>query len=332
MKILILGGTVFLGRHLVDAARAAGHEVTLFNRGRSDASLFGDLEQLRGDRDGGLDALRGRRWDAVIDTSGYVPRVVRQSTQLLADAVDRHVFISTGSVYPLTSDDKSEATGPVETLDDPATEDVHAHYGALKAACEKVVTDVVGEDRALHVRSGLIVGPHDPTERFTYWVLRMPAGGEALAPGGPDRHVQFIDARDQAAWIVTMLEAGRAGTYNVTGSSRRLGDVLAACGDATPVWAGDEFLLGEKLAPYMDLPLWIPDGMGNLLMPSDRARAAGLRTRPLPDTVAATREWADSRPARPEPQESGGRRRKPAGISREREAALLDLWRSADHQ
>lgn len=325
MRLLILGGTVFLGRHFVDAASARGHQVTLFNRGRSDPSAYPDVEQLRGDRDGGLDALRGRRWDAVVDTSGYVPRVVRQSAELVGPNVDCYVFISTSSVYPLDAADKREGAATLQ-LRNPASEDTAAEYGALKARCEDAVDDVFG-DRALHVRAGLIVGPHDPTERFTYWVLRMADGGDVLAPGAPEREVQFIDARDLVAWALDMAEAGRGGTYNVTGPAQRLGDVLRACGDAAPIWSDDEFLLGEGVVPYTDLPLWIPPALGSNVMPIERAVDAGLRVRPLADTVADTRAWTDQRGAPPPPQESGGRVRVPAGMTRAREAELLRVWR-----
>ena len=227
MRLLVLGGTRFLGRHLVEAALARGHEVTLFNRGQTNPELFPGVERLTGDRDGGLDALRGRRWDAVVDPSGYVARVVRQSCELLAGAAGAYAFISTASVYPLYSEDKSE-DGPLDRLADPASEDVRADYGALKAVCESVVTGAFG-DRALIVRSGLIVGPHDPTGRFTYWAARLARGGEVLGPGAPERRVQFIDARDQVAWILDMLEAGRGGPYNVTGPTTPLtfGELLA---------------------------------------------------------------------------------------------------------
>lgn len=325
MRLLILGGTVFLGRHLADAALARGHQVTLFNRGRSDPSAFPEAEHLRGDRDGGLDALAGRSWDAVIDPSGYVPRVVRQSTELLAPRVDRHVFISTGSVYPLHGPDKAEGA-PTEDVTDPDTEDVQAHYGALKARCEDAVTELLG-DRALHVRAGLIVGPHDRSERFTYWVLRMARGGEALAPGEPDRPVQFIDVRDLAAWILDMTERGTGGTYNVTGAALPMGEVLAACGDATPVWVDDEFLLAHEVGPHVEMPLWIPPSVGTLILPVERALGAGLRFRPLAETVADTRAWALARPGGPTPQEAAGRVRTPAGMRPEREAELLRAWR-----
>lgn len=326
MKLLVLGGTVFLGRHLVDAARDRGHEVTLFNRGRSNPDLFPDVERLTGDRDGGLDALRGRRWDAVVDPSGYVPRVVRQSVELLGDS-GTYVFVSTGSVYPLQSQDRSE-DGPVERLEDPATEEVMAHYGGLKALCEEVVTGAFG-DRALVVRSGLIVGPFDPTGRFTYWALRLARGGEVLGPGAPDREVQFVDARDQAAWILDMAEAGRGGTFNVAGPGRPLtfGELLSRA--AGPVrWVPDQFLLDEGVQPYTEMPLWVPESAGRLNMPIDRALAAGLRHRDVDETIRDTRAWAESASGAAGQVDAGGRARRPTAMTPDREAELLERWRA----
>jgi len=316
VRLLVLGGTRFLGRHLVEAALARGDEVTLCNRGRTNPELFPEVERVTGDRDGGLEALRGRRWDAVVDPSGYVPRVVRQSTDLLREAAGAYAFISTASVYPLRSEDKSE-DGPLDTLADPATEDVQAHYGALKGACEAVVTEAYG-GAALIVRSGLIVGPHDPSGRFTYWAMRLARGGEVLAPGEPGRRVQFIDARDQVAWILDMLHAGRGGTYNVTGPGGQptLGDLLSRC--AGPVtWVGDEFLVEQGVRPYSEMPLWVPPSAGGLDMPIGRALAAGLRFRDVDETIRDTRAWAASAEGA-----LGGT------LTVEREAELLDLWRA----
>ncbi|HXM54329.1 MAG TPA: NAD-dependent epimerase/dehydratase family protein [Candidatus Dormibacteraeota bacterium] len=314
MKLLVLGGTRFLGRHLVEDALTRGHEVTLFNRSRTNPDLFAGVERVGGDRDGGLGGLRGRRWDAVADPSGYVPRVVRQASDLLRDATGAYAFISTGSVYPLHSEDKSEG-GPLEPLADPASEDVNAHYGALKARCEAVVTEAFG-DRALIVRSGLIVGPHDPTGRFTYWAVRLARGGEVLAPGEPGRRVQFIDARDQAAWILDMLEAGRGGTYNVTGPTTPLtfGELLARAAGAV-TWVGDDFLVEQGVRPYSEMPLWVPPSAGGLHMPVERALAAGLRTRDVDATIGDTREWAETAAGA-----LGGT------LTPEREAELLERW------
>jgi 2'-hydroxyisoflavone reductase len=324
MKLLVLGGTAFLGRHLVEDALDRGHQVTLFNRGRTNAGLFPDVERVTGDRDGGLEPLRGRRWDAVVDPSGYVPRVVRQSAELLGDC-GVYAFVSSGSVYPLKAPDRSE-DAPVDRMDDPTDEDVMAHYGALKALCEEVVTDVFG-DRGLIVRSGLIVGPFDPTGRFTYWAVRLGRDGEVLGPGAPDRRVQFVDARDQAGWILDMAEAGRGGTFNVAGPARPLAFAELLSRAAGPVtWVPDQFLLDAGVQPYTEMPLWVPASVGRLNMPIDRALAAGLRHRDVDETIRDTRAWAESQGGSAGQVDAGGRVRRPTAMSPEREAELLEQW------
>ncbi|MBO0743383.1 MAG: NAD-dependent epimerase/dehydratase family protein [Candidatus Dormibacteraeota bacterium] len=324
MRVLVLGGTIFLGRHVVEAALARGDQVTVFTRGRGQAP--GGVTSLVGDRDGGLDALREGTWDAVVDTSGYVPRVVRQSAELLRDRVGFYAFISTMSVYPMEQEDKSE-TAPVLELEDPRTEDIGSHYGALKAACERVVEEVYGH-RALQVRSGLIAGPLDPTERVTYWAARGLRPGEVLAGGRPERLLCFVDARDQASWILEMAARGDGGVYNVQGPDIAFGHLLEACGIPDATWVPDRFLLDHEVVPFTGLPLWIPEGMGSLLAPADRARAAGLRCRPVSHTIRDLQEWVRTRAGVPQPQESGGRRRGPAGMAPEREAELLAAWHS----
>jgi 2'-hydroxyisoflavone reductase len=229
MKLLILGGTVFLGRHLVQAALAAGHDVTVFNRGRHSANLRKDVEHLIGDRDGQLQALGGRHWDAVVDTCGYVPKMVRASAELLADHVEHYTFISTCSVYRDTSVPGIDERYPLRSISDEQLREAEqtkpedtiiarsygAAYGPLKALCEKSEEECM-RGRVLNVRAGLIVGPFDYSD-FTYWPTRIAGGGEVLAPGSPDRQLQFIDVRDLAEWIVRMAEARQAGTYNATG-------------------------------------------------------------------------------------------------------------------
>ena len=298
MRLLLLGGTKFLGRHAVDAALAAGHEVTTFTRGRTNPGLFPEVEHLRGDRDGDLEALRGRAWDGAIDTSGYVPRIVRQSAELLRDAVERYVFVSSISAYGDFSVPIDEAT-PVAELDDPGTEDVAEHYGALKAACEGVVEEIYG-DRTARVRAGLIVGPFDPTDRFTYWPRRIAAGGRVLAPGVPEAPVQFVDARDLAAWLVQLALEGPGDLYNATGPAEPLAfaELLersrATLGsNATVVWTDAQRVLDAGVAPWTELPLWLPDPDYAGMSRADISRAvdAGLRFRPLEQTVADTLAW-----------------------------------------
>ena len=208
MKLLVLGGTEFLGRHAVDAALAAGHDVTIFTRGQTNPELFPEVEHLQGDRDGDLGALEGRGWDGVVDTSGYVPRVVRQSAELLRDAVDRYVFVSSISVYDDFSQPIDESTA-VAQLEDPATEEIVEHYGALKAACEG--SDRRGLRRPRRERARRPDRrPYDPTDRFTYWPRRIAAGGDVLGPGDPAAPVQFVDARDLGAWLVKLALEDRA--------------------------------------------------------------------------------------------------------------------------
>ncbi len=329
MDLLILGGTLFLGRWLVEAARARGHRVTLFNRGRHNPELFPDVEKLRGDRAQDLSALDGRRWDAVIDTCGYAPSVVRASADRLAPRVDRYVFVSTISVYRDWSTPGVDEGGPLAELPEGAGEAVTGEtYGPLKALCEQALEAAL-PGRALVVRPGLIVGPHDPSGRFTYWPVRAARGGEVLAPGRPEAQVQFIDARDLAEWTVRLVEQGGAGRFNATGPERPLemGAVLEACAreaGAEPswTWVDDAFLVEQGVQPYTELPLWIPAGpetAGLNLVDCSRALAAGLTFRPLQATVRDTLEWAR---AAPEPLPPG------AGLAPDRERELLDAWRA----
>lgn len=327
MKLLILGGTVFVGRHIVRAAQERGHDVVLFNRGKSNPDLFPGIEQLRGDRDGDLSALDGGKWDAVVDTSGYVPRVVRASAERLAGAVEHYTFISTLSVYPDLSVEGLDESAPVATIDDPTVEEVTGEsYGPLKALCEEVVQDVYG-DGGLVIRPGVIVGPHDPTDRFTYWPVRVDRGGDVLAPGPRERRIQFIDARDLATWTVHMVEQRKAGVYNATGPEGGLAmdRMLSTCrrvaeSDARFAWVDEAFLMEHGVQPWVELPLWLAGeeaaGFGSVNV--EKAVADGLRFRPLEETAADTLRWASERPADHEWR---------AGLSAEREEELLQAWR-----
>lgn len=329
MKLLLLGGTAFLGRHLVDAAQARGHEVTLFNRGQRNPDLYPELEKLRGDRENDLTALQGRRFDAVIDTCGYVPRVVRASAELLADAVDHYTFISTISVFADVSKPGVDESGAVGKLEDETTEEVtNESYGPLKALCEQAAEQAM-PGRVLVIRPGLIVGPYDPTDRFTYWPHRVAQGGEVLAPGRPEHGVQFIDARDLAEWTVRMVEAKQTGVYNATGPDYVLtmGQVLETCktesgSDARFTWVDEQRLLDAGAAPWMEVPLWIPesdpDSGGFDKINCNKAFAAGLTFRPLAVTVRDTLAWDATRPADVERR---------AGMKPEREAHYLEACR-----
>lgn len=329
MELLIIGGTRFLGRALVDEARAAGHTLTLFNRGRSNPALYPDVEQLHGDRDGGLAALAGRRWDAVIDTCGYVPRVVRAAADFLAPAVEHYTFISTMSVYAEPLAEGTDEAAPVGTIPDESVEEISGgSYGPLKALCERAATEAM-DGRALHVRSGLIVGPHDASDRFSYWPARVARGGEMLAPVSPGYGVQFIDVRDLAAWTLRATAARLTGAYNVTGPERPLpiGRLLDAARDLTGsdarfTWVPDDFLTAHDVGPYVELPLWVPAEAGGFnSFNIDRALAAGLTFRSVAETVADTLAWLATRPA-----DTVWR----AGLPAEREAQLLAEWHAAN--
>lgn len=322
MKLLILGGTIFVGRHLVEAALARGHQVTLFNRGQHNPDLYPQVEKLRGDRDSNLTALEGRRWDAVIDTCGYVPRVVRASAELLAGAVDHYTFISSISVYPTEGVQYIDENTPVATIEDESVEEITGEtYGPLKALCEQAVAAAM-PGRVLNIRPGLIVGPYDPTDRFTYWPQRIAPGGDVLAPGRPDAPVQFIDARDLAEWTIDMAETKQTGRYNATGPAEPLtmGDFLRACkttlnSDANFIWAGEAFLLEQQVTPFVEIPLWLPAAASVLLATDCRkAITAGLTFRPSDETIRDTLAWDQTRPA--------GREWR-AGLSPQRERELL---------
>ena len=323
MRILVLGGTKFLGRAAVEEAVARGHEVTLFNRGETNPELFPEAEKLRGDRDGGLSALEGREWDAAIDPSGFVTRVVRASAELLRGS-GHYVFVSSGSVYAEPYAPGYDESAPTVELENPESEDVMKDYGALKKACEDVVSEVF-PDGHTNVRAGLIVGPHDPSGRFPYWPLRIAAGGEALAPASPERLAQFIDVRDLGAWLVHACENGVSGTFNATGEPVPLGDVLAACpGDAELVWVDEAFLLEQGVGPWMELPLWVPADLGAFLQMSvEKAVGAGLRFRPLEETARDTLAWARESGAELVTNTDYGS----AGLDPAREAELLEAWR-----
>jgi len=331
MKLLVLGGPKFVGRHLIDAALAANHDVTVFNRGQTNPTAYPEVEKLRGDRDGGLTALQGRTWDAVIDTSGYLPRLVADSARLLADQAGYYVFVSSISVYASLAAAYQAESAPVGQLADESVEEINGDtYGPLKALCEQAVERYFPQ-RSLHVRAGLIVGPHDPTDRFSYWPWRIDQGGEALAPGAPDRPVQIVDARDLAAWVMGMIATGQPGVFNVTGPAAPLtwGEMLAACQTAAVkpaqlTWVDDSFLLKQEVQPWRDLPLWVPASAGDMAglytVDCRRAIAAGLTFRPLAQTVADTLAWLQQRA-----EDWVGQ----VGLSAVRETALLQAWRDS---
>jgi 2'-hydroxyisoflavone reductase len=322
MRILVLGGTQFLGRHAVDAALARGHEVTLFNRGQTRPELYPGVEKLHGDRDGDLSALTGRSFDAVVDTSGYVPRVVQRTIDALGD-VGHYTFVSSVSAYADLAEPRDE-DAPLARLAE-ETEDYRSEaYGPLKALSEEVVR--ARFPAAFIPRPGLIGGPWDPTGRFTYWPQRFDAGGQVLAPAPADEDTQVIDARDVAYWIVEAAETGLAGTYNAVGEVTPRSDLLDACRtvtgvDSEVVWVDPDFLVRHEVEQWMELPLWLhePEYAAMQSTPRERALAAGLHTRPLEETARDTLEWVRSGQAPPDP---------PAGLDREKERRVLDAWLS----
>ena len=340
MKLLVLGGTVFLGRQVVDAALAREHEVTIFTRGRHNPDLFPEVERLRGDREtGDLAALGGREWDALVDTCGYVPRVAGDSARKLAGSIEHYTFVSSISVYRDFSRPGYDETAPVGTLEDPTVEEVTGEtYGPLKALCEQAVEEAV-PGRAAHVRAGLIAGPHDQTNRFTYWVTRIADGGSVLAPEPRHQPTQLVDVRDLAEWIVRLGEERTAGVFNATGPEEPtsleavLEEIREALGtDVRFEWVSEEFARDSGLDPYQGLPLWIgeaePEGAAFQTADIGRALAAGLRFRPLAETARDTLAWARGDET-PGPKDVGVAMA-PAGIPREREQELLQAWRSRE--
>ncbi|HYC90516.1 MAG TPA: NAD-dependent epimerase/dehydratase family protein [Thermoanaerobaculia bacterium] len=336
MRLLILGGPRFLGDHLLTAARARGHEVTLFHRGRH-STATADAETILGDRNADLAKLRGRTWDAAIDTCGYHPRAVRASAEALSAAVERYIFISSVSVYS----DALDESAPLETLSAEELRQADAIdvtgtvsaatygklYGPLKALCERVAEEVL-PGRVLSIRPGVIAGPRDYTDRLTYWAVRVARGGEVLAPEPPDRSVQLIDARDLSEWIVAMAEARATGIYNAAGPPVTMADLLESCraasgSDASWTWVSEPFLLTERVTPWTELPLWLPAEASQrrpalTILSARKAVERGLRFRPLHDTIAATLQWF-----------SEERRELRAGLTAEREWELLRSWHAS---
>lgn len=331
-SILILGGTGFLGPHVVDYARTRGHEITLFNRGKTRPGLYSDVETLHGDRDGKLEALVGRKWDAVVDTSGYLPRIVKMSAELLAPNVGHYVFVSTVSVYAKDDQPGADENAPLATMPDPTNESIREHYGALKALCEQAAEAAL-PGRVANVRPGLIIGPGDPTGRFTHWPSRIADGGEVLAPGDGSSPTQFIDGRDLGAWIVRLIEARTTGIYNALGPAQRISmkQVLDACNEAGGnkaqlTWVPADFLEKNDVAAWDEMPMWFdPKGETAGFGSASNARAvkAGLTFRPIRETAADTLAWLQTLP------EDKRTRFRSSGISREKEAKVLAAWKAS---
>lgn len=330
LDILVLGGTGFIGPHMVREALRRGHSVTLFNRGRTNSGLFPDLETIKGDRDGGLDGLKGRSWDAVVDNSGYVPRHVQDSARLLADSIDRYVFISTVSVYKDFGIHNVEDS-PLATIADESVEEVTGEtYGALKVLCEKRAAAAIGADRYTVLRPTYIAGPGDHTDRFSYWPIRTRKGGEMIWPGRPADTIQVVDVRDLAIFTIDSIEQQISGTFNMVnpageyGMGQLLEDSQAITATTVqPIWITEEFAYEQGLIGGRTLPVWHPntgESAAGGSFSGERARAAGFVSRPERETLRDLMAWWDTLPA----DRTGELR---AGIEAEREQEVIAAWK-----
>jgi 2'-hydroxyisoflavone reductase len=299
-RLLVIGGTSFVGRALIELALERDYQVTMLNRGITNPGLFPEVDHRAGDRDGGLVVLGEDRWDVVVDTCGYAPRVVRQSAELLRGRVGWYSLVSSLAVYADFAERGIIEDAPLAPPPDPPSEDVASHYGPLKAQCEQVVAEL-HPGRCTMTRCSIIVGPNDPTHRFSYWIARAAEGGTMLAPGQPTQGVQFVDVRDLAAWFLHSAEHQVAGAFNAAGPAEPLtmAELLRLCADVTGAgvqfdWRDDEHLLAQGLVPYFVPPMWVPAQgpmAGIAAVDSSRAVAAGLRFRPAAETVEDTYRW-----------------------------------------
>lgn len=323
MRILVIGGTQFVGRHIVEAAIGRGHDITLFHRGVTGDDLFPEAEHLHGDRNSDLDVLAAGEWDATIDTSAYVPRQVRSLAEVLGDRGGHYTFISTISIYADPPEPGIDENAPLRTLEDPTTEAVTGDtYGGLKVLCEEAAHETFGDVAV--VRPSYVVGPHDHTERFTWWIRRFDRGGEILAPGPPDDPMQVIDARDLGSFTVGIVEDRVTGVWHTMTPQppftfAEMLDAVAATvaqPDQQITWVDESFLLDAGVEEG-EIPLWGARDPQRYVLAADasRALARGLAPRPLTDTIRDTLEWARANPAHVD-----------TGLSPQREAELLARW------
>ncbi len=328
MRILVIGGTRFLGRTFVENALKNGHELTLFNRGQTNPEVFPDVERLKGDRDGDITLLKGRTWDVAVDTCGYVPRIVRRSAEFLVDSVTQYIFISSISVYADFSKPGLNENSLLGTMEDTNVEEItNETYGPLKVLCEDVVSEIY-DDRAIILRCGLIVGPYDPTDRFTYWPVRIQQGGEVLVPSPPHMQVQFIDASDLARFMLHLARNRINGIFNTTGPAQpiTMGDFLDECNSATGgkasfVWVSEEFIKNNDID---HIPMWTPsEWRGIFQADCTKAIRSGLSFKPVEETIKHTLDWHATR--------SSGYELK-VGLKPEKEKRLLVKWHSTGQE
>jgi len=321
LKILVLGGTKFLGRTFVETALSKGHEIILFNRGKTNPDIFPEAEHLIGSRDSDLKPLHRRTWDAVVDTCGYVPRIVRKSAELLADSVGHYTFISSLNAYSDFSKPGVDENYPLATIDDETVEKVTGEtYGPLKVLCEKAAERAM-PGKVLTLRCGLIVGKYDPSDRFTYWPVRINQGGEVLAPSPPEQQIQFIDARDISDFILIMAERKQTGIFNTVGPDYILTmqQLLDKCNKITGnkanfTWVSEEFLTENETFP----PVWLPKKwVGLSQVSSQKAISAGLTFISLAETIKDTLSWHTTHPKDYKLK---------TGLTTEREKELLSTW------
>jgi len=329
LKILVLGGTGFIGPHMVREALRRGHDVTLFNRGKTNNLLFPDLETLIGDRDNGLDSLKGGKWDAVVDNSGYVPRHVADSSRLLSPSISHYLFISSISAYASFAVPNDEES-PLATMPDETVEEVTGEtYGPMKVLCEQRAAAEIGDDRLTILRPTYICGPGDHTDRFSYWPVRTMKGGEMLWPGTPTDKTQIIDVSDLANFVVDAIERQITGTYNTVtpAGSYSMGDLLADSmavtgAEVTPTWVSAGFIDAQNLGEGRSIPIWAsPDGeyASVASVSGERAVAKGLRNRPVRETARDLISWWKTLP-------EDRTQKIRAGLSAQRETEMLTLW------
>ncbi|MCJ7626100.1 MAG: NAD-dependent epimerase/dehydratase family protein, partial [Anaerolineaceae bacterium] len=328
MRVLFIGGTQFVGLHMVAAALKKGHEVTLFNRGKTNADLFPEAEKLLGDRDGGLDPLKDRMWDVVVDVNGYVPRLVRDTAALLQSSVGQYIFVSTGSVYDMSKMGiYADENAPLEVLENETTEEwMGPAYGGLKVLCENVVMQFY-PDNHLILRLGVVAGPNDPTDRLTYWITRVARGGEMIVPGAPDMPIQFIDARDLADFTMLGIEQKLSGIYNTIGNSVSWNHFLNTCkaasrSEVSYTWIDDDQFFRDNLdiraKKYGAVPMSVPPELAHIwTMKSDKALADGMVFRSVLNTARDVLAWDKTRAADEE---------RVAGLTLEQEKLLLEKW------